>query len=194
MDGRSLYFSDRSFNFSVFLVYMILASQFESLCSLCNFFSVPFAFVGVVLSGDYKNPNVKSYIGVIMLVGVVVNNGIVLIDFINQLRAKGVSREEAISIAGKTRLRPILMTTLTTFLGLIPMALGTGEGGELVAPLGIVVIGGMTVSTILTLVIVPVTYSIIEDIINFFRRIMGRGMLTGQSVETGRADKADFLS
>jgi HAE1 family hydrophobic/amphiphilic exporter-1 len=181
---------------SVFLVYMILASQFESLWQpFAILFSVPFAFVGVVLSLVItgKTLNVVSYIGVIMLVGVVVNNGIVLIDFINQLRAKGVSREEAISIAGKTRLRPILMTTLTTFLGLIPMALGTGEGGELVAPLGIVVIGGMTVSTILTLVIVPVTYSIIEDIINFFRRIMGRGMLTGQSVETGRADKADFL-
>jgi len=92
-----------------------------------------------------------------------VNNAIVLIDFINQLRASGMSRDEAIIKAGPSRLRPILMTTLTTVLGLVPLSLGIGEGGELGAPMAVTVIGGLTFSTLLTLIVIPVVYTIFED-------------------------------
>ena len=98
-----------------------------------------------------------------MLAGIVVNNAIVLIDFINQLRERGMSRNEAIITAGPARLRPILMTTLTTVLGLVPLSLGIGEGGELGAPMAVSVIGGLTFSTLLTLIVIPVVYTIFED-------------------------------
>jgi len=128
-------------------------------------FSMPVTIIGVVLglviSG--RNFNVVAFIGVIMLAGIVVNNAIVLIDYINVLRSRGFNRTEAILKAGPTRLRPILMTTLTTVLGMLPLALGLGEGGELGAPIGVVVIGGLTTSTLLTLIFVPVVYSIFDD-------------------------------
>ncbi|MGB3977547.1 MAG: efflux RND transporter permease subunit, partial [Tepidanaerobacteraceae bacterium] len=98
-----------------------------------------------------------------MLAGIVVNNAIVLIDYVNQLRQRGMSRYEAIITAGPARLRPILMTTLTTVLGLVPLSLGIGEGGELGAPMGVTVIGGLTFSTLLTLIVIPVVYTIFED-------------------------------
>ncbi|TYP52502.1 efflux RND transporter permease subunit [Thermosediminibacter litoriperuensis] len=162
-----------AFLLAVLLVYMVMAAQFESLSQpFIIMFTVPLALIGVVLSLllTGRSLNITSFIGIIMLAGIVVNNGIVLIDFINQLRQRGLSREEAILKAGPIRLRPILMTTLTTVLGLFPLSLGLGEGGELRASLATAVIGGLTVSTVLTLVVVPVIYTLFED----FGKIIGR--------------------
>lgn len=152
---------------AVFLVYMIMAAQFESLLyPLVIMFSVPLAFVGVIwgLALTRRSLNVPSFMGVIMLVGIVVNNAIVLVDYINTLRRRGFERNEAIIKAGPTRLRPILMTTLTTVLAMLPLALGLGESGEAQAPMATVVIGGLTLSTLLTLVVVPVVYTIFDDL------------------------------
>jgi len=151
---------------AVFLVYMVMAAQFESLKQpFIIMFTVPLSLIGVVLAllGTGRHLSIVSFIGIIMLAGIVVNNAIVLVDFINQLRENGVARNDAIIKAGPMRLRPILMTTLTTVLGLIPMALGIGEGGELRAPMATAVIGGLTFSTLLTLVVIPVIYTIFED-------------------------------
>jgi HAE1 family hydrophobic/amphiphilic exporter-1 len=150
---------------AIILVYMIMAAQFESFIHPFDImFAVPLAFGGAVfglfLTG--KALSVPAYIGVIMLAGIVVNNAIVLIDYTNQLRDRGYSCEEALIKAGPTRLRPILMTTLTTVLGLIPLALGIGEGAEMEAPMAIVVIFGLGLSTIITLIIVPVIYSLFD--------------------------------
>jgi len=160
---------------SIILVYMIIAAQFESLLMpLAVMFSVPFSLIGVILAlllAD-KSLNVLSYIGIIMLVGIVVNNSIVLIDYINQLRQKGMERKEAIILGGKTRLRPILMTMFTTVLALVPMAIGSGEGAELRAPMAITIIGGLTSSTFLSLIIVPIFYTFLDDL---SRKITGKG-------------------
>jgi len=160
---------------SVILVYMIIAAQFESLLMpLAVMFSVPFALIGVILGlllAD-KSLSVMSYIGIIMLVGIVVNNSIVLIDYINQLRQKGMERKEAIILGGETRLRPILMTMFTTVLALVPMAIGIGEGAELRAPMAITIIGGLTSSTFLSLIIVPIFYTFLDDL---SQKITGRG-------------------
>jgi HAE1 family hydrophobic/amphiphilic exporter-1 len=129
-------------------------------------FSVPLAIIGVVLMLFLTGTtfNVQSYIGCIMLGGIVVNNAILLVDHINLLRRRdGLGVREAIEEAGRRRLRPILMTALTTLLGLLPLALGIGEGGEAQAPLARAVIGGLTSSTVLTLVFVPVVYSLFEE-------------------------------
>jgi len=152
---------------SVLLVYMIMAAQFESLLyPFIIMFSVPLAYAGsafgLFITG--RTFNVPAFIGVIMLAGIVVNNAIVLVDYINILRSRGMERFDAIIKAGPTRLRPILMTTLTTILGLIPLALGIGEGAELQAPMATVVIGGLTTSTVLTLVIIPVVYTLFDDL------------------------------
>lgn len=106
--------------------------------------------------------NVVAFIGIIMLAGIVVNNAIVLIDLVNQLRADGKEKHQALMEAGEARLRPILMTTLTTALGLLPMAIGFGEGAEVRAPMAITVIGGLLVSTLLTLLVIPVVYSLLD--------------------------------
>ncbi|HYE84262.1 MAG TPA: efflux RND transporter permease subunit [Clostridia bacterium] len=158
---------------AIVLVYMVMAAQFESLLHpFTIMFSVPLAFTGSALGLAITRRafSVPAFIGVIMLAGIVVNNAIVLVDYINTLRSRGMERQEAILKAGPTRLRPILMTTLTTILGLIPLALGIGEGAEAQAPMATVVIGGLTTSTILTLVIVPVIYSVFDDIAVRFRR------------------------
>jgi len=150
---------------AVFLVYLVMASQFESLIHpLVILFTIPLALVGAVLALYVTGTtvNVVAFIGVIMLAGIVVNNAIVLVDLINQLRAKGVEKTEAIMEAGRERLRPILMTTLTTALGLLPMAIGFGEGAEMRTPMAITVIGGLLVSTLLTLVVIPVVYSLLD--------------------------------
>ena len=162
-------FSDLSLvlAFAVVLVYMVMAAQFESLLHpLTIMFSMPLALVGVVLGLAITGTpvSVLAAIGVIVLAGVVVNNAIVLVDYINILRQRGLAVREAILTAGPTRLRPILMTTLTTVLGLVPLALGIGEGGEVQAPLAITVIFGLSMSTVLTLVVVPVVYTAIEDL------------------------------
>lgn len=155
-----------AFILAVILVYMIMASQFESLVDpFVIMFSVPLAFIGVALAmAIARKPfSVPALIGVIVLAGIVVNNAIVLVDYINILKSKGMDRNEAIIKAGPVRLRPILMTTLTTVLGLIPLALGIGEGAEMQAPLAITVIGGLTFSTLLTLVFIPVMYTLFDD-------------------------------
>jgi len=150
---------------AVFLVYLVMASQFESLLHpFVILFTIPLALVGAILALFLTGTtiNVVVFIGLIMLAGIVVNNAIVLVDLVNQLRAEGQSRTDAIIEAGRARLRPILMTTLTTTLGLLPMALGFGEGAEVRAPMAITVIGGLLVSTFLTLVVIPVVYSLID--------------------------------
>jgi HAE1 family hydrophobic/amphiphilic exporter-1 len=150
---------------AVFLVYLVMASQFESLIHpLVILFTIPLALVGAVLALFITGTtvNVVAFIGVIMLAGIVVNNAIVLIDLINQLREQGKERLEAILEAGSARLRPILMTSLTTTLGLLPMAMGFGEGSEVRTPMAVTVIGGLTVSTFLTLLVIPVVYSLMD--------------------------------
>ena len=152
---------------SIILVYMIIAAQFESLLMpLAVMFSVPFSLIGVIMALllTDKSLNVLSYIGIIMLVGIVVNNSIVLIDYINKLRQKGMERKEAIILGGRTRLRPILMTMFTTVLALVPMAIGIGEGAELRVPMAITIIGGLTSSTFLSLIIVPIFYTFLDDL------------------------------
>ena len=150
---------------AVFLVYLVMASQFESLIHpFVILFTIPLALVGAVLALFLTGTtvNIVALIGVIMLAGIVVNNAIVLVDLINQLRAQGTERFEAIMEAGTARLRPILMTSLTTTLGLLPMAMGFGEGSEIRTPMAITVIGGLAVSTLLTLVVIPVVYSLMD--------------------------------
>jgi HAE1 family hydrophobic/amphiphilic exporter-1 len=150
---------------AVFLVYLVMASQFESLIHpLVILFTIPLALVGAVLALFITGTtvNIVAFIGIIMLAGIVVNNAIVLVDLINQLRAQGKQRIDAILEAGTARLRPILMTSLTTTLGLLPMAMGFGEGSEVRTPMAITVIGGLTVSTLLTLVVIPVVYSLMD--------------------------------
>jgi len=150
---------------AVFLVYLVMASQFESfLHPFVILFTIPLALIGSVLALFMTGSaiSVVVFIGLILLAGIVVNNAIVLIDFINKTRAGGAEKIEAILTAGRARLRPILMTTLTTVLGLLPLALGIGEGAELRAPMAITVIGGLTVSTMLTLLVIPVVYALID--------------------------------
>ncbi|MDH3647519.1 MAG: efflux RND transporter permease subunit [Gammaproteobacteria bacterium] len=150
---------------AVFLVYLVMAAQFESIIHpFVILLTIPLALVGAVLALTITNApiNVVVLIGVIMLAGIVVNNGIVLIDLVNQLRLRGASKLDALMEAGQARLRPILMTTLTTVLGLLPMAIGFGEGAEVRAPMAITVIGGLLVSTGLTLLVIPVVYSLLD--------------------------------
>jgi HAE1 family hydrophobic/amphiphilic exporter-1 len=150
---------------ALFLVYLVMASQFESLLHpFVILFTVPLGMIGVVaaLLLARQPVNVVVMIGIVMLGGIVVNNAIVLVDAVNQLRREGWSRREALVQAGERRLRPILMTTGTTVLGLLPMALGLGEGAELRAPLAVTVIGGLSVATLLTLVVIPVVYLLVD--------------------------------
>ncbi len=152
---------------SIFLVYMIIAAQFESLLfPFAVILSVPFSLIGVILALFLAKTsfNVLAFIGLIMLAGIVVNNAIVLIDYINQLRKKGIERNEAIIQGGKVRLRPILMTTLTTILAMLPMAIASGEGAEMRTPIAVTIIGGLTSSTFLTLIVVPIFYSYLDDL------------------------------
>lgn len=147
----------------IILVFIVMAAQFESLTyPFVIMFSIPFAFVGVILGFLVTGQplNVMSMIGVIMLMGIVVKNGIVLIDYILLCRERGMGIAYAIVTSGRSRLRPVLMTTLTTVLGMIPMAIGSGEGAEMWNGLGICVAWGLSVSTLITLVIVPVMYCV----------------------------------
>jgi HAE1 family hydrophobic/amphiphilic exporter-1 len=151
---------------AIMLVYMVLASQFESLLDpFVIMFSVPLGIIGVIWGLFFTGVNfsVIAFIGVIMLVGMVVSNAILLVDYANVLKREGMELYQAVVAAGRTRLRPILMTTLTTIFGMVPMALGLGESGETYAPLAISVIGGLTASTLLTLVFVPTLYIVFEE-------------------------------
>ena len=165
---------------------MLLAALFESFAQpFTIMFSVPFALIGVAgvmyLSGQPWET--MTIIGLIVLLGIVVNNAIVLITHINDLRAQGFARDEAIRLGGKHRLRPILITAITTVLGMIPMVapylfpqwFGPVEGRAATwAPIGLVIIGGLTTSTFLTLLVIPTIYSLIDDVSGFARRVMGR--------------------
>lgn len=150
---------------SVILVYMVMAAQFESLLDpFIIMFSIPFAFTGVFIGLFVTGIpfSVIAFLGSIMLVGIVVKNAIVLVDYTNIIRARGVALREAIVFSGRNRLRPVLMTTLTTLLGLLPLAISRGDGSEIWRPLGISTIGGLFFSTLITLVLVPVLYSVFE--------------------------------
>ncbi len=182
---RSLLFA---LGLAIFLVYLVMASQFESLLHpLVILFSVPLAAVGVALAVTITGMSlsVMVMIGLIMLAGIVVNNAIVLIDLINHLRSNGMPRMDAIIEAGKLRLRPILMTTLTTVLGLTPMALGIGEGAEIRAPMALTVISGLLLSTLLTLIVIPVVYSLLDRRSDAITDEQSAGSLT---LEPAKAD------
>ncbi|HZJ73521.1 MAG TPA: efflux RND transporter permease subunit, partial [Perlabentimonas sp.] len=149
----------------VMLVYIVMASQFESFTKpFIIMMSVPFAITGVILALLVTGTtfDMIGALGAIMLVGIVVKNGIVLVDYINLMRDRGHELNEAIALAGASRLRPVLMTAFTTILGMLPMALSQGEGSEMWRPMGIVVIGGLLVSTMITLIVIPVLYGIIS--------------------------------
>jgi HAE1 family hydrophobic/amphiphilic exporter-1 len=173
-----------------------MAAQFESLTQpLVIMLTIPLAFLGTMLALKALNISlsVVVFLGMIMLAGIVVNNAIVLIDYINTLRRRGMERGEAIVTAGTVRLRPILMTTATTALGLLPMALGLGDGAEIRTPMAISVISGLIVSTLLTLLVIPGVYAVIErgrDLVFGARRADAAAMdgLTPVA-EGGRLDK-----
>lgn len=177
--GRSREFQ-RSFQYlgtalalSILIIYMVLAAQFESFVHpFTIMLSLPLATVGVfgllLLTG--KTLNIFSYLGIIMLVGIVTKNAILLVDFTNQLRAQGLERTAAILQAGPIRLRPILMTAITTIAGMVPVSLAFSEGGETRAPLAVAVIGGMLTSTFLTLLVIPVVYTLLDDLSQWLRR------------------------
>jgi len=167
--GEELSDSVRSMLFALglalFMVYLVMASQFESLLHpFVIMFSVPLAMVGAVLALKLTGStlSVVVFIGLIMLVGIVVKNAIILIDRVNQLREEGLSKREAICAAAESRLRPISMTTLATLFGFLPLAIGLGAGSEVRAPMAITVMGGLAVSTLLTLVVIPVVYDLLD--------------------------------
>ena len=145
----------------IILVFIVMAAQFESMTyPFIIMFSIPFAFSGILIALALTGTtlNVMSMLGGIMLIGIVVKNGIVLIDYTMLCRERGMSALHAAVVAGRSRLRPVLMTTFTTILGMVPMAVSAGEGSEMWRPLGVSVIGGLTISTVLTLILVPVLY------------------------------------
>jgi len=152
---------------SIVLVYMVLASIFESLIHpFTVLLTIPFAIVGSILLFFIlgRTFNIMAIIGIIMLVGIAVNNSIILIDRINQIRNDGVDRRKAIILGGQQRLRPILMTTFTTILALIPLTIGFGQSVQLRSPMALAVIGGMITSTLMTLVVIPCVYDVIDRI------------------------------
>ena len=147
----------------IMLVFIVMASQFESLTyPFIIMFSIPFAISGVILALGMTGStlNMMSFVGIIMLIGIVVKNGIVLVDYINLNRERGMGVIRAVVNGGRSRLRPVIMTTLTTILGMLPLAISHSQGSEMWRPMAITVIGGLTVSTILTLVIIPTIYTI----------------------------------
>jgi hydrophobic/amphiphilic exporter-1 (mainly G- bacteria), HAE1 family len=169
---------------SVFLVYVIMAAQFESLLRpLVILCTIPLAFFGtaLALAATGVHLSVVVFLGMILLAGIVVNNAIVLVDYANLLRGRGLSPVEAVKAAGLVRLRPILMTTGTTVLGLTPMALGVGDGAELRTPMALAVIGGLLASTLLTLVAIPVLYSVFEG----WKERLGGAVFEADAVPAG---------
>ncbi|TDP88777.1 HAE1 family hydrophobic/amphiphilic exporter-1 [Halanaerobium saccharolyticum] len=156
-----------AFGLAVILIYMVMASQFESLVHpFTIMFTIPLAVIGVIFGMYLTNSivSVASILGLITLAGIVVNNAIVMVDYINQLRRRGTERIEAIITAGTVRLRPIMMTALTTILGLLPIAMGIGEGSESTQPMGIVIVSGLTFATFLTLFVIPIFYTLVTDL------------------------------
>lgn len=164
VDDQSSSFSSLYLIFflGIVLVYMVMAAQFESLKDpFIILFAIPFTLVGVIWAFWVTGVtlSVTTFIGLIMLVGIVVNNGIVLVDYINMLRKRNYSLRDAVMEAGRSRLRPVLMTSLTTMLGMMPMAISSGMGREMYSPLAITIIGGLLISTLVTLLLVPATYT-----------------------------------
>jgi len=167
--------------YAILLVYMVLAIQYETLLNpLMILFTIPLMGFGVTWSlfATGRPLNVSGITGAIMLTGIVVNNAIVLIDYVETLRHRGMSRLDAVLKAGPTRLRPVLMTTLTTILGVLPLALGFGEGGEFEAPLATVVAGGLACSTLLTLLVIPVVYLAVHETMDRVRQLFAPGRVT----------------
>lgn len=155
-----------AFTLAILLVYMILAAEFESLVHpFTVLLSIPLAVVGAVLALRITGAglNAMSLIGIVILVGIAVNNAIVMVDFVNQMRKKGMAARDAILESARARLRPIVMTTVTTLLGILPMAIGIGRGADLRAPLAIAIFGGLFTSTALTLIVVPVAYDLVDE-------------------------------
>ena len=170
--NASIYFS---LALAVVLIYMVLAAQFESLIHpFTVMLSLPLSIVGALglLALTGRTLNIFSMIGMIMLMGLATKNAILLIDYTNLLRRRGLSKKDAILQAGPVRLRPILMTATSTIAGMIPVAIGTGSGAETRAPMGTAIVGGMVTSTILTLVVIPVVYSLMDDVATFTRRLL----------------------
>ena len=170
--NASIYFS---LALAVVLIYMVLAAQFESLVHpFTVMLSLPLSIVGALglLALTGRTLNIFSMIGMIMLMGLVTKNAILLIDYTNLLRRRGIPRDDAILQAGPVRLRPILMTATSTIAGMIPVAIGTGSGAETRAPMGTAIVGGMVTSTILTLVVIPVVYSLLDDVATFTKRLL----------------------
>lgn len=158
---------------SIVLVYMVLASQFESLIHpFTILLTIPLALVGTVITFFVlgKTINIMAIIGIIMLVGIAVNNSIILVDRINQLMRDGLDRKMAIIQAGQQRIRPIIMTSLTTILALLPLTIGFGESASLRSPMALAVIGGLVTSTLLTLVVIPCVF----DVLDRFREVFVR--------------------
>jgi HAE1 family hydrophobic/amphiphilic exporter-1 len=152
---------------------MLLASQFESFVyPLVVLTSVPLSAIGVALALFLTGRafGLTAFVGLLMLVGIVVKNGILLVDYTNALRRRGMERDEAVLTAGPTRLRPILMTSCAAILGMLPIAVGMGEGSETQAPMATAVIGGLLTSTLLTLYVVPIVYTLFDDLGRFITR------------------------
>ncbi len=176
--ARSLVFA---FGLAIFLVYLVMASQFESLLHpFVILFTIPLALVGAILALMLtgKPISVVVFIGLILLVGLVTKNAIILIDKVNQLREAGVPKREALVEGARSRLRPIIMTTLCTLFGFLPLAVAMGEGAEVRAPMAITVIGGLLVSTLLTLVVIPVVYDLLDRRGDAYYRERGRHLKT----------------
>jgi HAE1 family hydrophobic/amphiphilic exporter-1 len=171
---------------AVIFIYLLLASQYESFFDpLSIMISLPLSLVGAILGLVGSSFSIMSLIGIVLLMGLVTKNAILLIDFVKQERTRGVSRTEAILKAGPTRLRPILMTTLATVFGMLPLALGLGPGAEFRSPMAKAVIGGMLSSTLLTLVVVPVVYTLIDDFVGFFKKNKIEEIKTEETVVSG---------
>jgi HAE1 family hydrophobic/amphiphilic exporter-1 len=170
----------------ILLVFIVMASQFESLTyPFIIMFSVPFGISGVILALAITGNtlNMMSFVGIIMLVGIVVKNGIVMVDYINLNRERGMGIIQAVVKGGRSRLRPVLMTTLTTILGMLPLAISTSQGSEFWKSMAVSVIGGLTVSTILTLVLIPTIYAIFGSVgVKRTRKKIRRAVLQKQII------------
>ncbi len=197
-DAENMKESFANINFSlmlaVVLVYMVLAAQFESLVHpLTVMLSLPLSIAGALgaLAITGRTLNIFSMIGMIMLMGLVTKNAILLIDYTNQLRSRGMPRNDAILEAGPIRLRPILMTALSTIAGMVPVAIGLGSGAETRAPMGTAIVGGLITSTVLTLVVIPVVYTVMDDVAVWVRRLVFGGVATPAAEPAAAAPVAE---
>lgn len=175
---ESIYYANIAIALAVIFIYMVLGSQFNSFVHpVAIMTSLPLSLIGVFLALFVfrSTLNMFSIIGIVMLMGLVTKNAILLIDFIKVATEKGMERTEAILQAGHTRLRPILMTTTAMVFGMLPLALGLGEGAEQRAPMAHAIIGGIITSTLLTLVVVPVIYTYLDDLTRWLKRVLRIG-------------------